>query len=188
MIRKYYFINKFETNNIDKQDKQTIIIYRNYSLKTLDEKLILKIKNYCKKRGNKFYLSNNISLANKLNLDGAYIPSFNKTTKHLAFSYKQNFNIVGSAHNLKEIKIKEKQGISSIFISSIFKKNSNYLGLNRFKNLQNFTKSKVIALGGINNKNIRLLKLTKVSGFSGISFFKKKGPLKKGPSNILDSK
>ena len=30
MMRKYYFINKFETNNIEKQDKQTIIIYRNY--------------------------------------------------------------------------------------------------------------------------------------------------------------
>jgi len=27
MMRKYYFINKFETNNIEKQDKQTIIIY-----------------------------------------------------------------------------------------------------------------------------------------------------------------
>ena len=50
MIRKYYFINKFETNNIDKQDKQTIIIYRNYSSKTLDEKLILKIKKHCKKK------------------------------------------------------------------------------------------------------------------------------------------
>ena len=31
MIRKYYFINKFETNIIDKQDKQTTVIYRNYS-------------------------------------------------------------------------------------------------------------------------------------------------------------
>ena len=37
-MRKYYFINKFETNNIDKQDKQTTIIYRNYSNKTIDEK------------------------------------------------------------------------------------------------------------------------------------------------------
>ena len=33
MIKKYYFINKFETNNINKQDKQTVIIYRNYSSK-----------------------------------------------------------------------------------------------------------------------------------------------------------
>jgi thiamine-phosphate pyrophosphorylase len=44
MTRKYYFINKFDTNNIDKQDKQTTIIYRNYSTKKLDQKLILSIK------------------------------------------------------------------------------------------------------------------------------------------------
>tara|TARA_A100001388_G_scaffold74439_1_gene52857 strand:+ start:497 stop:682 length:186 start_codon:yes stop_codon:yes gene_type:complete len=49
---KYYFINKFDTNNIDKQDKSTIIIYRNYSEKKIDKLLILKIKNYCKKKKN----------------------------------------------------------------------------------------------------------------------------------------
>ena len=170
MIRKYYFINKFETNNIDKQDKQTIIIYRNYSSK-LDEKLILKIKKYCKKKGNKFYLSNDICLANKLNLDGAYIPSFNKTTKHLAFSYKQNFNIVGSAHNLKEIKIKEKQKVEEIFISSLFKKNKNYLGINKYKKLTSLTKKNVIALGGISKNNLKKLNLLKNSEFAGISYF-----------------
>ena len=46
---KYYFINKFETNIIDKQDKQTVIIYRNYSIKTPKEELILKLKNIAKK-------------------------------------------------------------------------------------------------------------------------------------------
>ena len=112
MIKKYYFISKFDTNDIDKQDKQTTIIYRDYLTKTADQTLILKIKNYCKKRGNKFYLSNNIKLAIKLNLDGAYIPSFNKTTKHLAYSFKKNFNVVGSAHNLKEIRMKERQNVN----------------------------------------------------------------------------
>ena len=115
MIRKYYFINKFETNNIEKQDKQTVIIYRNYSSKIADENLILKIKKYCKKKGNEFYLSNNIELAIKLDLDGAYIPSFNKTTKHLAYSFKKKFTIIGSAHNLKELRIKETQNVSKIF-------------------------------------------------------------------------
>ena len=89
---------------------------------------------------------------------------------------------------MKEIKIKERQGISLYLYHLYLKKNLNYLGLNKFKNLQNYTKSKVVALGGINDKNVKLLSLTKVSGFSGISFFQKKGPLKKGPSNILDSK
>jgi thiamine-phosphate pyrophosphorylase len=75
-IRKYYFISKFDTNNIGKQDKQTTIIYRNYSTKTIDETLILKIKKYCKKKSINFYLSNNIKLAIKLGLDGALYTSF----------------------------------------------------------------------------------------------------------------
>ena len=44
MINKYYFINKFDTNIIDKQDKQTAIIYRNYKSKIMDKLLILRIK------------------------------------------------------------------------------------------------------------------------------------------------
>ena len=53
IVNKYYFINKFDTNNIDNQDKQTVIIYRNYSSNIKNnEDLILKIKNYCKKKKN----------------------------------------------------------------------------------------------------------------------------------------
>ena len=175
---KYYFINKFETNNINKQDKQTIIIYRNYSTEKINEKLILKIKTFCKKKGIKFYLSNNIKLAIKLNLDGAYIPSFNKSTKHLAYSLKKKFKIIGSAHNLKEIRVKEKQKVSKIFISSVFKDNKNYLGLNRFRLISNLSKVQIVALGGISKSNEKLINLTKSIGIAGISFFenKKKGP------------
>ena len=54
-MNKYYFINKFDTNVIDKQDKQTSIIYRNYLVKKIDENLILKIKNYCKKKKLNFF-------------------------------------------------------------------------------------------------------------------------------------
>ena len=171
MINKYYFISKFDTNNIDKQNKQTAIIYRNYNSKIVDEKLILKIKNYCKKRKIKFYLSNNIKLAIKLDLDGAYIPSFNKSTKHLAFSFKKKFNIIGSAHCIKEIKTKETQKVNSIFISSIFKKNKNYLGINKFRLISNLTKKKVVALGGISEENLNKLKLLNNSEFAGISYF-----------------
>jgi len=168
---KYYFINKFETNNIDKQDKQTIIIYRNYSSKTADVKLILKIKNYCKKKGIKFYLSNNIQLAIRLNLDGAYIPSFNKDIKHLSYSLREKFKIVGSAHNLREIRIKEIQKVDKVFLSSLFKKNKNYLGINKFKLLSNFTQKEVVVLGGISKKNLRKLKILNQSKFAGISYF-----------------
>ena len=171
LINKYYFISNFDTNIIDKQNKQTTIIYRNYSSKVIDEKLILKLKKYCKLKKINFYLSNNIKLAIKLDLDGAYIPSFNKSTKHLAYSLKKKFNIIGSAHNIKEIKTKEIQKVNSIFISSLFKKNKNYLGINKFKLISNLTKKKVVALGGISKKNLNKLRLLNCSEFAGISFF-----------------
>ena len=41
-MKKYYFINKFNTNNIDKQDGQTTIIFRNYSSKEINEDLIIR--------------------------------------------------------------------------------------------------------------------------------------------------
>ena len=171
MNRKYYFIDKFETNNINNQSQQTSIIYRNYSSKIENENLILKIKAHCKKKGIKFYLSNNIKLAMKLNLDGAYIPSFNKSTKHLAYSYRKKFEIIGSAHNLKEIRIKEKQKVLKIFVSSLFKRNKNFLGINKFKILANLTKKDVVALGGISQNNIKKLQLLKCQDLAGISFF-----------------
>ena len=171
MINKYYFINKFETNNINNQDKQTVVIYRNYSINKIDEDLILKTKKHCKKRKIKFYLSNNIKLATKLDLDGAYIPSFNRNTNHLAYSFKKSFNLIGSAHNLIEIRIKEKQGVKKIFLSSLFKKNKNFLGINKFKLLSNITKMCVVALGGISKNNFKRLGLLRNSDFAGISFF-----------------
>ena len=171
MIKKYYFINKFDINNIDKQDKQTAIIYRNYLTKAPDQALILKIKKYFKKKSMKFYLSNNIKLAIKLNLDGAYIPSFDKSLKHLAYSYKKNFIIIGSAHNLKEIRTKEIQNVRKIFLSSLFKKNINFLGINKFKLLSKYTKKKIVVLGGISKENIKKLSLLKNSQFAGISYF-----------------
>ena len=170
-MRKYYFINKFDTNNIDKQDKQTVIIYRNYKLKKIDENLIIKIKKYCTRKSLKFYLANNVRLAIKLNLNGAYLPSFNNSLGHLSYSIKKNFKIIGSAHNIKEIKIKESQRVDKIVISSLFKKNKNFLGINKFKLLAKLTNKDVVALGGITKTNSKKLFLLDQIDFAGISYF-----------------
>jgi thiamine-phosphate pyrophosphorylase len=171
IVNKYYFIKEFDTNNIDKQDKQTAIIYRNYSEEKLDQNIILKIKRYCKKKSIKFYVSNNFKLAIKLNLDGVYIPAFNKSLKHLSYSYKTNFKIIGSAHNIKEIRLKEIQKIEKIFLSSLFKKNKNYLGIYKFKILSKLTKKKIVVLGGISKLNKKKMSLLNLNNFAGISYF-----------------
>ena len=91
---------------------------------------------------------------------------------------KKNFILIGSAHNLKEILVKDKQKIDEIFLSSIFKRNKNYLGINKFKIISRLSRKKIIALGGISKSNLKLLQLTNSFGFAGISFFKRK---KKAP-------
>ena len=184
-LKKYYFIEKFEKSNIDVQKKNTVIIYRNYK-KKYKIKEIIDLKNFCRKKGLKFLISNNVKLSIKLDLDGAYIPSFNNEYNHLSYAIKRGFTLMGSAHNLKEIRVKEKQRVKNIFISSIFKKNKNYLGLYKFINLKKLTKTDIIALGGINRRNLPILSLTNCYGFAGMSYFdsiqnKKKGPLIKGP-------
>ena len=171
-LKKYYFINKFDPYHIKKLNKNTSIIYRNYN-SIINVDLLIKIRDFCRKNRRKFYLSNNVKLALKLNLDGVYLPSFNNSFKHLNYQIKKDFLIIGSAHNLLEIRIKEKQKISHIFISSIFKKEKNYLGFYKFNNLSKMTKKKVIALGGINNNNVRKINMLKISGFAAIDYFNK---------------
>ena len=169
-LKKYYFINQFNKNNIDNLDNNTTIIYRNYK-KQNDLKCIIKIRNYCRKKRIKFYISNNIKLSLNLKLDGAYIPSFNRSYRHLSYSFKKNFDLIGSAHNIKEIKTKETQKVKSLFISSLFKKNRNYLGIRKFNIISKLTKKRVIALGGISKNNIKKLRIVNCIGFSGISIF-----------------
>ena len=136
---------------------------------------IKKIKGFCKKKRLKFYLSNNIKLAIKLNLDGVYIPSFNKNLSFNFYSSKKNFTILGSAHNLEEIKIKEKQNVKFIFLSPIFKNNKNkkYLGIYKFMRLRKLTKANLVALGGIKTNDFNLIKKINVNKIASISLFKR---------------
>ena len=169
-LSKFYFINKFKKNNIDKIPINTAIIYRNYENKNnINE--IIKIRFYCRKKKIKFFLSINFKLALKLGLDGAYIPSFNINFRHLSYKIPKKFKILGSAHNKKQINIKELQKVDILFLSSLFKKNKNYLGLHRFNNLSYLTKKKIVCLGGISKKNLKKIMLTNSFGFSGISYF-----------------
>ena len=57
-------------------------------------------------------------------------------------------------------------------MSSLFKKNANFLGLNKFNLLSKNSYRDIIALGGVSKKNIKLINLTKSVGFGGISYFK----------------
>ena len=58
------------------------------------------------------------------------------------------------------MRVKELQGVNKIFLSSIFKKNKNYLGIYKFRLSSLLSKKKIVALGGISPNNIKKLNLT----------------------------
>ena len=113
-LEKYFFVNSFDPDLIKCQDKNTTIIYRNYG-KIENVKEIIKLKEFCKKNYLKLILANNIKLAIKLRVNGVYLPSFNQKYSHLSYSFKKDFVLLGSAHNFKEINIKNKQKVKKIF-------------------------------------------------------------------------
>ena len=172
----YYYIDKFNRDEIYKLNKSINIIYRNYSSK-FNTKEILELVDLCKKQRRKVYISNNLKSALKYNFDGVYIPSFNKTFNFKNIP-KKNFEIIGSAHNVKEVINKENQGCTKIFLSPLFKtkKNRSFLGVTKFNIIKLNTKKDIISLGGINKENIKYLKMCRVAGFAGISWIKKNGP------------
>ena len=169
----FCFISNYQENYIKRLQKNIAIIYRNYN-KNINKREIIKIKNLCKKTKRKFFISNKIKMALKLDLDWVYLPSFNKYLKIKCFKKKKNFKILGSAHNIKEIRNKELQKVNCIFLSPIFitKKSNRFLGIQKFNNLANHTKTKVICLGGIKKNNLKKIKLLNAYGLSSVSLFK----------------
>ena len=179
-LKQYYFIKTFDQNNLSNLPNNVVLIYRNY-VKPTDINTIKIIRDFCKKKKLKFYISNDFKLALKLGLDGVYLPSFNKDYYHNCYSYNRKFDVVGSAHNIHEIKIKIKQNVSKIFIAPTFKKKRGKIyGLYNFVKIKSFSTKNLIALGGINNKNIKRLIMFNAFGFAAINYFKKKGPYKRG--------
>ena len=178
---KYYFINKFNKNHLEKLNKDTKLIFRNYKSKNYINDLNNLIK-FCNKKGFDLYLSNNFKLALKLGLKGVYLPSFNKTLFYNCYKFRNNFEILGSAHNINEINQKSRQKVQKLFISPVFKeKNNRQLGFYRLKYLSKFVNCSVVALGGISQINLKRIYMANVDGFAGIKFFSKKKAPKKGP-------
>ena len=167
----YYFISEINYSRLKNLDKNISLIWRNKNKET-PIKILIELRNFCNKNNRKLYINNNIKLANKIKADGLYISSNNKNLMLKSNILKTKLKILGSAHNLREIKIKELQNVDEIFLSPLFKDKTNkQLDIYKYLNLRKTTKMKDISLGGINKKNIKKLKLIRPFGFAGISYF-----------------
>ena len=178
-FKKKYFLIIESIKDIDlrkiKIHGKFIIIYRNS--KKIDK--IAKLINFrkkCRLKGIKFFVANDSGLAVKLISDGIYLSAKNTTFRSLNLK-RNNFSIIGSAHNIKEIFLKKKQGCDNILLSRLFrvtyKPNMKYLGINRFNKYLN-TEKNIFPLGGINHSNLNNLKNVKSFGFAIMTEIKKK--------------
>ena len=89
---------------------------------------------------------------------------------------KNKIDIIGTAHNQLEYSIKKNQGCSRIFLSPLFFTNkysdNKILKLNRFNLISKSWSEKILALGGIREKNLNQLKILKIFGVGSMALFK----------------
>ena len=175
--KKYFFIiesiKDIDLKNIKNFGKYSII-YRNNSPENIE--ILKKFRLKCKIQRIPFFVANNVDLIKALKADGLYISAYNK---NLNSSYlKNNFKIIGSAHNIKEINLKKLQGCSEIILSRLFKttyKNKiDFLGVVKFNLLSKLTKISLTPLGGINLKNLNNLKNVNCENIALSSLIKNK--------------
>ena len=175
---KYFLIiesiKDIDLKNIKKRGKFSII-YRNKSkLENITD--LFNFRRFCKQKSIKFYVANNARLAVLLNSDGIYISAFNKNLQFLSLK-KPNLELIGSAHNLKELTLKIKQGCKIILFSKLFlvnyDKNAPFLGVIKFNNYLKIFKN-LVPLGGISTGNLNKLNNVDCIGVALLSEVKKK--------------
>ena len=135
----YHFINNFDKNLINNLNLNIALIYRNYNEK-FNINLLTDLKEFCKIKKRKFFLSNNIKLAVKLNLDGAYIPSFNNDLKHCNYKKKRILYYWGQPITLSKFAKKNVNLWMQFFLLPCLIKKKHILDLTNLKNYQNLQK------------------------------------------------
>lgn len=160
-------INELIKFNILKLKKVNII----YDNNDFNKKNFLKIKNFCNRNNLNFFINDNYQIAIKFKLKGLVISHTNKKNLYLGnpLCRKVKFMIVGKVHNQLEYFFKRKQKCEKIIFSPIFltkKYNLNQiLNTHKFNLISKNWNEKIYALGGINIKNITLLKILNIKGF-----------------------
>ena len=174
----YFFIDKINEINLDQVKKTGAILILRQS-KNISYKSLKKFASNCKNRRIDLFVANSFKLLTLLKTNRFYISAWNK--KHYRNLRKVNSNIemVGSAHNVKEIKEKIDQGCSQIFLSRIFETKyrfkKGFLGVTKFNLLTRRFRTNFIALGGINLKNFNQIKNLNIMGLAMSSDKKKAG-------------
>lgn len=171
LYKNYIFLEKINDlvkENLLKFSNINIIIDINYNEIKKSENA-LSIISFARKNKIPFLIKNNFQECIKYKADGILIDSQNKRNiKPLLL--KRKFNIIGKAHNQLEYLQKVNQNCSLIMLSPLFynKKYSKnkILDILKFNNFALNWKTPICALGGINFKTLKKVKLLRTTNLS----------------------
>ena len=182
MIKKnfklFFFIEKLNELNLDYAKKiGAILILRNPEKINLED-LKRFIKRCIYKKINLF-IQNRVKILFLLKTNNFYISAYNKSRFKQLRKINRKVKIIGSAHNIPEIREKLAQGCEYIVLSRIFKTSNKFkkgfLGTTKFNLVTRNFSQKIIALGGINEKRFKLLRMLNISGCVMLKDKKKAG-------------
>ena len=171
MIKKnfklFFFIEKLNELNLDYVKKiGAILILRNPEKVEIED--LKKFNKRCIEKRITLFIQNSIKILFLLRTNNFYISAYNKSQFRQLRRINRNVKIIGSAHDIPEIHKKLTQGCEYIVLSRIFKTSSKFkkgfLGTTKFNLLTRNFSQKFVALGGINEKNFRLLGLLDIQG------------------------
>lgn len=127
----------------------------------------LKVKKICEIYEIKFIINDRLDLALALNADGIHLGQDDLPINIARNILGQNKIIGLSVKNISQLKNAfnvDYLGCGAIFES--FTKNSSIIGLDTLKDLSSNTHLPIVAIGGINTKNVKLLKDIKLAGIA----------------------
>ena len=166
-FKLFFFIEKLNELNLDYVKKiGAILILRNPEKVKIED--LKKFNKRCIEKRITLFIQNSIKILFLLKTNNFYISAYNKSQFKQLRKINRKVKIIGSAHSIPEIHEKLTQGCEYIVLSRIFKTSSKFkkgfLGTTKFNLLSRNFSNKFVALGGINEKNFRLLSLLNIHG------------------------
>ena len=159
----YLFIENLSSVNLRffKLNKVNIIYYQNPF--NFDE--FNKIYLWAKNKKIKLYIIDNYKLAVKYRVSGIYLTAKNKAPVFSKY-FRNNFEIIGSAHNQVDYFFKIQQNCNLIMLNNPKYSYNKILNIQKFNLMSMNWKKNLCALGGINLNNIKKIQCTKVKSIA----------------------
>lgn len=170
----------------------TFLQYREKNLKSdLLKNEALSLKKLAKKYKIPFVVNDNVGLAKEIDADGCHIGQDDMNVKEARKFLGENKIIGTSVFNVAQAEVAIKEGCDYLGVGTIFptssKNDAKSVSFDELKKIAEFSSVPVIAIGGINEKNILKLKGFSLSGVAVISAILGAENIENSAKNLLTS-